>query len=131
MRITTSINPDSRIPTHGVIGELTVELVRRAIRKLIEHPEFKGDRNSLWDMRRAEGLTGPEDVWARVEMVLREEGEAGRGITAFLLQPELFFSVGEPRERIYQGVRQRARVFDDPHKAAEWLENHEHRRDSR
>ena len=130
MQIQTSIDPHSRVPTHAVTGWVTANRVRRTIARLVEHPEYAPDCNSLWDLRHAEGLSGPEDVWPLVEMILRDELRTGSGVTAFLLQPELFFAVGEPDERTYAGARERARVFSDPIRAGEWLDNHEHARNS-
>ena len=129
MQIQTSIDPHSRIPTHTVTGWLTANRVRRTIARLVERPEYLPDRNSLWDLRETEGLSGPEDVWPLVEMVRRDELTIGRGVIAFLLQPELFVALGEPKERTYPTGRERTAVFDDQRLAAEWLDNHEHVRD--
>ena len=130
MLIRTTIDPHSRIPTHTVAGALTANRVRRAIAGLIEAPEYQPDCNSLWDLREAEGLTGREDVWPLIEMIRRDELRTGRGVVAFLLKHELLVALGEPRERTYPSGRERAAVFDDPAQAAEWLENHEHRREA-
>ena len=130
MQIRTSIDPHSRVPTHAVTGWLTANRVRRTVARLVEDPDYLPDRNSLWDLREAEGLSGPEDVWGLVEMIRRDELGTGRGVTAFLLKPELFFAAGEPTERTYPVGRERARVFDDLRSAAEWLDNHEHTRNA-
>lgn len=130
MQIQTSIDPRSRVPTHTVTGWVTANRVRRTIARLVEHPEYAPDCNSLWDLREAEGLSGPEDVWQLVEMILRDELRTGRGVAAFLLKQELFHGIGEPRERTYPVGRERARVFDDLQQAGEWLDNHEHARNS-
>jgi len=130
MQISTSIDPHTRVPTHIVTGWLTANRVRRTIVRLVENPDYLPDRNSLWDLREAEGLSGREDIWPLVEMIRRDEMRTGRGITAFLLKPELFFAVGEPRERTYPAGRERTRLFDDTKTATEWLDNHEHVRDA-
>ena len=130
MQIQTSIDPRSRVPTHTISGWLNANRVRRTIAKLIENPDYLADRNSLWDLRQAEGLSGPEDIWPLVEMIRRDELRCGRGVIAFLLIPELFFAAGEQHERTYPNGRERARLFDDPQQAAEWLDNHEHIRDT-
>ncbi len=130
MQIRTSIDPHSRVPTHTVTGALTVNQVRRAMTKLVEHPEYRRDCSSLWDLRQTEGLTGPEDVWPLVEMIRREEMPTGRGIIAFVLRSELFFAMGEPWERTWDTGRERVRLFGDFRQATEWLEDHEHCRDA-
>ena len=130
MQIRTTIDSHSRVPTHTVAGALTVNRVRRAVTKLVEHPEYRRDRSSLWDLRQTEGLTGPEDIWPLAEMIRSEEMRIGRGIIAFVLKSELFFAMGEPWERTWDAGRERARVFGDLRHATEWLEDHEHRRDA-
>lgn len=130
MLIRTSIDPNSRVPTHTVTGALTANRVRRTIASLGEDPDYLPDCNSLWDLREAEGLTGREDIWPLVEMIRRDELRNGRGVIAFLLKPELYFALGEPRERTYPTGRERTAVFDDPVRAVEWLDNHEHARNA-
>ncbi|HVI02558.1 MAG TPA: hypothetical protein VM869_27815 [Enhygromyxa sp.] len=123
MPITWDIDETAKLVTVRVVGPLTLDGARQALKELYAEPSYRPPMVDLWDLRDAEIDRGPGDVEAFVRFIQVSRGDRGTNQTALVVSSMAEFGIS----RMYQAYAEvslpiSVRTFTRIEEAYAWLE---------
>lgn len=123
MPITWDIDEQAGLVTVRVVGPLTLDGAREALKELYAHPSYRPPMVDLWDLRAAQIDSGPGEVQAFVRFIQGSRGDHGTDQTALVVASMVDFGIS----RMYQALAEASlpisiRAFTQLDEAYAWLD---------
>lgn len=127
MPITTSIDTETGLRTHVLIGAVSLEELKDALREVYERPDFRPEADTLCDLCQADlGQFSHAAVKGIVDYVAKHRGAPPGARTAVVVGRDLGFGLARMYEQMLMAsTNLRVRVFRDMDEAMAWLEGDE------
>ena len=116
-----SFNQRASLVTVTLHGELTLETMKGAFARLVNHPEFEPGMNAIWDLRQTTINIRPGDPSKLAEYVrTRRSSRGSRYRLAMVAQTSEQWSMARTYQLVSAPLPFEFRIFRDEKAAREW-----------